>query len=78
MTSSPTKTGWRKVIRSIAAVTTRWPECRIAAMPATSSHSFMIVPPCTLPAVLASGMPIHLVSTEWDCEGGRGSKEALV
>ena len=60
-------------MRSIAAVTTRRPEWRMAAMPATSSHSFMIVPPCTLPAVLASGMPIHLVSVECDSDGGRGS-----
>ena len=50
----------------------------MAAMPATSSHSFMIIPPCTLPAVFASGMPIQRVSTERDCEGGRGSKEPLV
>ena len=43
------------------AVTTRWPEWRIAAIPATSSQSFMIVPPCTLPAVLASANPIQRV-----------------
>ena len=78
VTSSPTNTGCRNVIRSIAAVTTRFPEWRIAAIPATSSHSFMIEPPCTLPAVLASGMPIQRVSTEWECEGGCGSKERLV
>ena len=58
-------------MRSIwAALTTRWPECRMAAMPATSSHSFMIVPPCTLPAVLASGMPIQRVSTDGNARAG--------
>jgi hypothetical protein len=34
-----------KVIRSMAAVTTRLRQWRIAAIPATSSHSFMTTPP---------------------------------
>src|SRR5688500_5387708 len=63
-------------MRSIAAVTTRHPECLTAATPATSSHIFMIVPPCTFPAVLASWMPIHRVSTEWEAEGGLGCTRA--
>ncbi len=32
-------------MRSIPAVTTRPPECLMAAIPATSSHIHMIVPP---------------------------------
>src|SRR4051794_6995921 len=50
------------VIRSMAAVTTRIPACRMAAIPAASSHSRMITPPCTLPAVLASATPIQWVT----------------
>lgn len=71
VTRWPTKTGWRNVMRSMAAVTTRVPQWRIAAMPATSSQSFMIVPPWTLPAVFASVTPIQCVSTA--SSGGRGS-----
>ena len=41
----PTNTGCRNVMRSMPAVTTRLPEWRIAAMPATSSHIRMITPP---------------------------------
>jgi hypothetical protein len=48
----------------------------MAAMPATSSHMRMMIPPCTLPAVLASVRPIQRVSTETECEGVRGSIEA--
>jgi hypothetical protein len=32
----------------------------------------MIVPPWTLPAVFASWIPIDLLSTELDRDGGRG------
>ena len=64
VSSWPTCTGWRNVIRSIAAVTTRQPECRTAAMPATSSQRCMITPPWTLPAVFESAMPIQRVRTE--------------
>jgi hypothetical protein len=63
-------------MRSIAAVTTRSPEWRTAAMPATSSQRCMITPPCTLPAVLASPIPIHRLSTELERDGGRGSTAA--
>ena len=70
VTRCPTNTGWRKVMRSIAAVTTRVPQWRMAAIPATSSQSFMIDPPCTLPAVFASMTPIQCVSTA--SAGGRG------
>ena len=71
--SWPTWTGCRNVIRSIAAVTTRNPECRTAAMPATSSQKRMITPPCTYPAVFESAMPSQRVRTECDADGGRGS-----
>ena len=69
----PTYTGCRNVIRSIAAVTTRSPEWRTAAMPATSSQRCMITPPWTLPAVFASPIPIQRLRTELDRDGGRGS-----
>jgi hypothetical protein len=45
VTSSPTWTGRMNVIRSTAAVTTRLRQWRIAAIPATSSQSFMTTPP---------------------------------
>src|SRR5215210_4267401 len=63
-------------MRSIAAVTTRPPLWRTAAMPATSSHMRMISPPWTLPALFASAMPIHLLRIEVDADGGRGSTRA--
>ena len=69
-------TGCRNVIRSIAAVTTRRPEWRTAAIPATSSQRYMITPPCTLPAMFASAIPIQRLSSERDLEGGRGSTAA--
>ena len=47
VTSSPMWTGSRKVMRSMPAVTTRWRQWRIAAIPAASSHSFMTLPPWT-------------------------------
>jgi hypothetical protein len=52
--TSPTFTGERNFIASTAAVTTRPPARRVAAITATSSHSFMIHPPWTLPARFAS------------------------
>src|SRR5215208_1038930 len=57
----------------MAAVTTRPPLCLTAAMPATSSHMCMISPPWTLPALLASAMPIQRLRIELDAEGARGS-----
>src|SRR5918992_3181902 len=60
-------------MRSMAAVTTRQPEWRTAAMPATSSHMRMISPPWTLPALLAVWIPIQRVRTDADSDGGRGS-----
>src|SRR5688572_30140187 len=51
---SPTWTGARKVISSIAAVTAGPPLWRWATAPAVESASFMISPPCTLPSRLAS------------------------
>ena len=59
-------------MRSIAAVTTRLPAWRTAAMPATSSQRCMITPPCTLPARFASPTPIQRVRTELEADGGRG------
>ena len=71
--SSPMLTGCMKVIRSIAAVTTRLPEWRIPAIPATSSQSRITTPPWTNPAELASPMPIHLTSSERDSAAGLAS-----
>jgi hypothetical protein len=76
VTSWPTYTGSLKVIRSMAAVTTRPPLCLTAAMPATSSHMCMISPPWTFPALFASAIPIQRLRTELDAEGGRGSTRA--
>ena len=50
------------VIRSIAAVTTRPRQWRMAAIPAASSQSFITTPPWTNPAEFASPIPIHLTS----------------
>ena len=73
VSSWPTFTGWMNVIRSIAAVTTRQPEWRTAAMPATSSQKRMITPPWTKPAVFESAMPSQRVNTDCEADGGRGS-----
>src|SRR5215210_4604814 len=62
-----------KVIRSIAAVTARWPECLIAARPAASSHSFITAPPCTKPPELASVIAIHLTRIDAESDARRGS-----
>jgi hypothetical protein len=62
VTSSPTKTGTRNVIRSTAAVTTRWREYLTAARLAASSHSFITTPPWTEPAMFSSWRPIHSTS----------------
>jgi hypothetical protein len=59
-------------MRSIATVTTRQPECRTAAMPATSSQMYMITPPCTLPELLASLTRIQRLSSEREWDGGLG------
>ena len=50
---SPTCTGRRKLISSIAAVTAGPSLCRKATAPAVESASFMISPPWTLPRMLA-------------------------
>ena len=76
VTSSPTWIGTRKSTRSMAAVTTRRRECLIAARPAASSASFITVPPCTFPALLASPMPISRASWVVDSEAGFGSTRA--
>src|SRR5689334_18564621 len=55
------------------AVTTRRPQCRIAAIPAASSHIRMTTPPWTNPAELASWMLIQRISSERERETGRGS-----
>src|SRR5215212_11566132 len=52
------------------------PECLTAAIPATSSQRCMISPPCTLPALFASAMPIQRLRIELDADGGRGSTRA--
>ncbi|SCD46774.1 hypothetical protein GA0115252_107017 [Streptomyces sp. DfronAA-171] len=48
-TRSPMRTGSRKTISSIEAVTAGPPECRPATAPAASSTSFMITPPWPVP-----------------------------
>ena len=63
-------------MRSIAAVTTRAPEWRTAAIPATSSHRCMSTPPWTFPDVFASAGPIQRLRIELDADGGRGSTRA--
>ena len=73
VTTSPTLIGTRNAMRSIAAVTTRRPECLIAARPAASSASFITVPPWTLPALFASAMLISLASIVLESEGDLGS-----
>ena len=73
VSSSPTWTGSRNVIRSTAAVTTRPPLWRTAARPAASSQSFITVPPWTNPAEFASSRPIHLTRIERERVTGRGS-----
>ena len=75
VTSSPTLTGRMNVIRSMAAVTTRLRQWRIAAMPATSSQSFITIPPWTNPAELASPIPIHLTRTASESAAGFGLHE---
>src|SRR5215212_2788326 len=45
-------------------------------MPATSSQSRMISPPCTFPALFASAIPIQRLRIELDDDGGRGSTRA--
>src|SRR5947209_20476529 len=55
------------------AVTTRRPECLIAARPAASSASLRTVPPWTLPALLASVTPIQWARTAQEAVGGLGS-----
>ena len=73
VTTSPTWMGERKRISSTAAVTTRPPARRVAAIAATSSHSFMIQPPWTLPAMFASCTPMRYVSTDTVSAGWRST-----
>src|SRR5438128_9666485 len=62
-----------KLISSIAAVTTGPREWRMAASPAALSTSFMMTPPWTKPARLASSMPMFCESTTWDSRTARSS-----
>src|SRR5882757_6454622 len=73
VTREPRWTGSMKLIWSIAAVTTGPREWRMAASPAALSTSFMITPPWTKPARLASSMPIFCESTTWDSRTARSS-----
>jgi hypothetical protein len=61
------------VIRSIPAVTERIPQCRIAAIPAASSHILITTPPWTKPAEFASWMLIQRISSDRESEALRGS-----
>jgi len=60
-------------MRSMPAVTMRPRACRIAAIPAASSHSFMTVPPCTKPAESASMRFIQRTRTAREAAAGRDS-----
>jgi hypothetical protein len=60
------------------AVTTRIPQWRMAAIPATSSQRCMIFPPWTLPAVFASDTPIQWVTIEIESDGRRAATSRLV
>ena len=71
--NSPTNTGVMKVIRSIPAVTTRRPECLIAARPPASSTSRITVPPWMKPPELASPIDIQRTSIELESEIRRDS-----
>src|SRR6478752_2578072 len=73
VSSSPSSIASLKVMRSIPAVTTRPPEWRTPARPATESHSFMTSPPWTKPAELRSVGPSQCTRTESECATGRGS-----
>ena len=71
--SSPTKTGVLNVIRSMPAVTTRRPECLIAASPAASSTRRITVPPWMNPPELASPIDIQRTSSELESATRRDS-----
>ena len=58
---SPTCTGSRNVISSIATVTASPAAWRIAARPAAVSTSRITTPPCTWPAMFASVTSISWV-----------------
>ena len=61
-TMSPTWTGSRNAISSIAAVTAGPPLWRWATAPAVESASFMISPPCMLPSRFASRPEVMMAS----------------
>src|SRR6266550_109782 len=73
VTREPSWTGSMKLISSIATVTTGPREWRMAASPAALSTSFMMTPPWTKPARLASSMPMFCESTTWDSRTARSS-----
>jgi hypothetical protein len=64
--------GTMKFILSMPTVTTRPRACLIADSAAASSASLMIVPPWTLPAALASVIPIQRMSCALEAEGVLG------
>src|SRR5271165_4897625 len=63
---SPMYTGCLKIILSMATVTQRLREWRIATAPPASSTKRKIAPPCTLPQTLASGGCIERAMTICD------------
>ena len=70
---SPIRTGTRKTISSIDAVTALPRVCRAAHTPAASSTAFMITPPCTLPWRLASPSSMMRASVTRLNDAGVGS-----
>ena len=73
-TTSPTRTGCRKLISSIVAVTTGPPAWRLAAIPAAVSISFMISPPWTLPMKLAFDRSMCWDRVTSEARGGLGAR----
>jgi len=67
--TSPTKTGFRKLTRSIDAVTALVCACRCATKPATRSICFRIYPPKTLPDGFAFEGNIRNVISDLDMAG---------
>src|ERR1051325_1954206 len=78
MTRSPSLMGWRKVIESIATVTTFFCACRIQERAPASSASFMIQPPCTLPSKLACSGCINCESVMREARIDLGGRVSVI
>ena len=76
-TMSPTWTGCRNAISSMAAVTEGPALCRCATAPAVESASFIISPPWMLPSRLADCGPISTASETRAWDGGSGTSSVM-